>query len=173
MVNCAIHRTVLFFCQLCQPPLLFAHCHLPPYTPPPSHLPPPSSLIEILPGTQTLPISWHEALRARETERKERETNKNHYQSSGFPVVVSVPSIRLASRTERPADPIGISLAFSGKCLDVSDDLWGHRTFSWACVFLGIFKLIFTCPAFGLGVEEIWRNLTFFQCVEQRTKACC
>lgn len=125
---CHSSRGALFLPTLPAPtsfcPLLLTPPH------PPLHLPPPSSLIEILPGTQTLPISWHEALRARETERKERETNKNHYQSSGFPVVVSVPSIRLASRTERPADPIGISLAFSGKCLDVSDDLWGHRTFS-------------------------------------------
>lgn len=75
----------------------------PPPLCPPS--PPPSSLIEILPGTQTLPILGTEL---REGER-EGETHKNLYQSSGAPFVVSVPSIHPVSRTKGPGSPIGIS----------------------------------------------------------------
>lgn len=73
----AINCVAYFLCQLQLP-----HTALPPPLCPPS--PPPSSLIEILPGTQTLPILGTK-LRERGKER-ERETHKNLYQSSGAPV---------------------------------------------------------------------------------------
>lgn len=86
----------------------YVHCQLQlPTTPPPfcPSSPPPSSLIEILPGTQTLPILG--------TKLGEREGERKHTGTSTVRLVphpLCLPSIHSVLWTKGPGNPIGISL---------------------------------------------------------------
>lgn len=96
----------------------------PPPLCPPS--PPPSSLIEILPGTQTLPILG--------TKLRERERNTGTCTNRLVPPPLCLPSIHPITRTKGPGNPIGISLPLlpANICSNSEEFCW---QLSLLCVF--------------------------------------
>lgn len=134
----------LFLCQL----------QLPPSTPPlPPSSPPPSSLIEILPGIQTLPIVGTEL---RERDRERERLDQNQRRSSCPPSIVSAKhSFSLVDQGTRKSNRYFPVSAFLQKKTPKTLCQFGDLLAVGGAVYVcsGICWLIYVFMLFALGEE--------------------